>query len=130
MPSSGASTYVANLCSSFWWTSQAVWAQTADCQYEPTHHVVDIFEDGGEPTDDQGELVLGDVDQTLLVVLGAHFTVGVLMAHFDGKLQEEETDRCQSADRLTDVDLQSKHPTLCSTCITCSFCVNQTSSFV
>lgn len=51
-----------------------------------THHVVDIFEDGGEATDDEGELVLGDVDQTFLVVLCADFGVGVLVSDFDGKL--------------------------------------------
>lgn len=51
-----------------------------------THHVVDIFEDGGEAADDQGELVLGDVDQTFLVVLCADFGVSVLVSHFNGKL--------------------------------------------
>lgn len=51
-----------------------------------THHVVDIFQDGGEAADDEGELVLGDVDQTFLVVLGADFGVGVLVSNFDGKL--------------------------------------------
>lgn len=55
-----------------------------------THHVVDIFEDGGEAADDQGELVLGDVDQTLLVVLCAHFGVCVLVSDFDGKLERKE----------------------------------------
>lgn len=57
-----------------------------------THHVVDIFEDGGEAADDQGELVLGDVDQTLLVVLCAHFGVRVLVSDFDGKLVRKEAE--------------------------------------
>lgn len=55
-----------------------------------THHVVDIFEDVGEATDDEGKLVLGDVDQTFLVVLCADFSVGVLVANFNGKLRERE----------------------------------------
>lgn len=57
-----------------------------------THHVVDIFEDGGEAADDKGELVLGDVDQTLLVVLCAHFGVRVLVSDFDGKLVRKEAE--------------------------------------
>lgn len=56
---------------------------------EATHHVVDIFQDVGEATDNNGELVLGDVDQTLLVVFCTDFTVGVLLSNFNGKLQEE-----------------------------------------
>lgn len=56
------------------------------CPLFSTHHVVDIFEDSGEATDDQGELVLGDVDQTFLVVLCADFGVSVLVSYFNGKL--------------------------------------------
>lgn len=55
-----------------------------------THHVVDVLEDVGEAADDQGELVLGDVDQTFLVVLRAHLGVRVLVSHFDGKLRGRE----------------------------------------
>lgn len=58
-----------------------------------THHVVDIFEDGGEATDNEGELILGDVDQAFLVVLCADFGVGVLMSNFDGKLEERKRRR-------------------------------------
>lgn len=54
---------------------------------KPTYHVVDIFEDGSEATDDEGELVLGDVDQTFFVVLCADFGVGVLVTNFNGKLK-------------------------------------------
>lgn len=53
----------------------------------PAYHVIDIFEDGCEATDDEGELVLGDVDQTFFVVLCADFGVGVLVSNFDGKLE-------------------------------------------
>lgn len=67
-----------------------------------THHVVDIFEDCSETTDDQGELVLGDVDQTFLVVLCADFGVSVLVTNFDGKLRtkrilESHHQRCCTA---------------------------------
>lgn len=50
---------------------------------EKPHHVVDILEYVGEATDDQGELVLGDVDEALLIVLRAHFGVCVLLPDFD-----------------------------------------------
>ena len=56
---------------------------------ESTHHVVDIFKDGGKATDDEGELVLGYVDQTFFVVLCADFGVSILVANFDGKLKEK-----------------------------------------
>lgn len=56
---------------------------------EPTHHVIDIFEDGGEATDDKRKLILGDVDQTFLVVFCADFGVSVLVSNFDGKLKEK-----------------------------------------
>lgn len=56
---------------------------------EPTHHVIDIFEDGGEATDDERELILGDVDQALLVVFCADFGMSVLVSNFDGKLKEK-----------------------------------------
>ena len=52
-----------------------------------SYHIVDIFEDGGEAADDQGELVLGDVDQTFFVVLCADFGVSVLVSDFNGKLE-------------------------------------------
>lgn len=56
---------------------------------EPTHHVIDIFEDGGEATDDERELILGYVDQALLVVFCADFGMSVLVSNFDGKLKEK-----------------------------------------
>lgn len=58
---------------------------------QPTHHVVDIFEDVSEAADDEGELVLGDVDQTFLVVLCTDFGVGVLVANFNGKLKDKRS---------------------------------------
>ena len=63
----------------------------------PTHHVVDIFEDGGEATDDEGELVLGNVDQTFLVVLCADFGMGVLVSNFNGKLKEKKRENDDDA---------------------------------
>lgn len=51
-----------------------------------TYHVVDIFKDGCEAANDQGELVLGDVDQTFLVVLCADFGVSILVSHFNREL--------------------------------------------
>lgn len=53
-----------------------------------TYHIIDIFENGGKTTDDKGELVLGDINQTFLVVLCADFGVGVLVSNFNGKLRK------------------------------------------
>lgn len=49
---------------------------------EKPHHVVDILEYVGKAADDQGELVLGDVDEAFLIVLRAHFGVCVLLPDF------------------------------------------------
>lgn len=68
-----------------------------------THHVVDIFENGGEAADDQGELVLGDVDQTLLVVLCADFGVSVLVSHFDGELKQTERGKGFQYEAFSDI---------------------------
>lgn len=79
----------------------------------PTHHVVDIFEDGGETTDDKGELIFWDVDQTFLVVLCADFGVGVLVSNFNGKLKEK-TKRMtmQTTHRSTPIVLHDSEVTL------------------
>ncbi len=53
-----------------------------------THHVVDVLQYVGESTDDQGEFVPGDVDQTFLIVFRADFSVCVLHADFHRKLKQ------------------------------------------
>lgn len=84
---------LADQASALWWekqqTEQNCTSPPPPHTDEATHHVVDIFQDVSEAADNNGELVLGDVDQTLLVVFCTDFTVGVLLSNFNGKLQEE-----------------------------------------
>lgn len=67
------------------WT--VVFRRVSERKKRLSYHVVNIFEDGGEAADDEGELVLGDVDQTFFVVLCADFGVSVLVSNFNGKLK-------------------------------------------
>lgn len=74
----------------------------------PTYHVVDIFEDSCEATDDEGELVLGDVDQTFFVVFCADFGVSVLVSNLDGKLKGRTGDDEDDAVNIAQCILYTK----------------------